>query len=85
MSTRQRGVLTVADIADFANDLVQAGLDQILAKRAALKAATPTVSLLDCAECLDPIPEARRLAQPGCTFCVACQSMGDLRAKRYAR
>ncbi|UUJ42366.1 TraR/DksA C4-type zinc finger protein [Pseudomonas extremaustralis] len=75
----------MADIADFANDLVQDGLDHILAKRAALKTATVLPSLEICAECLDPIPEGRRLAQPGCTFCIECQSVDDLRAARYAR
>ena len=75
----------MADIADFANELVQDGLDHILAKRAALKAANVAPSLEICAECLEPIPEGRRLAQPGCTFCVECQSVEDLRAARYAR
>ena len=75
----------MADIADFANDLVQEGLDHILAKRAALNATATAPSLMDCAECFDPIPEARRLAQPGCTFCIECQSVIDQKAKRYAR
>lgn len=85
MSTRRLVGWSVADIADFANDLVQDGLDQILARRAALKATAAAPSLMDCAECLEPIPEARRLAQPGCTFCIECQSVDDLRAARYAR
>ena len=33
----------------------------------------------DCVECGDPIPEARRLALPGVTTCVACQSGRDRR------
>lgn len=31
-------------------------------------------SRLDCQECGDDIPEARRLAMPGVRTCVACQS-----------
>ncbi|MGY2409583.1 TraR/DksA C4-type zinc finger protein [Pseudomonas pergaminensis] len=38
-----------------------------------------------CGHCDEPIPEARRLAQPGCTLCVGCKAADDLRASRYAR
>ena len=31
-------------------------------------------SLAECADCGDDIPDARRLAAPGCTRCVACQT-----------
>ncbi len=31
-------------------------------------------SAQDCSDCGEPIPEARREAQPGCQFCVACQA-----------
>ncbi|MBC2383561.1 TraR/DksA family transcriptional regulator [Pseudomonas sp. WS 5096] len=75
----------MADIADFANDLVQQRLDQALAVRAAQLSTTTLHSLMFCDECDEPIPEARRLAQPGCTHCVDCQSADDLRASRYAR
>jgi phage/conjugal plasmid C-4 type zinc finger TraR family protein len=34
-------------------------------------------SLADCAECEEPIPEARRVALPGVKLCVACQSERD--------
>ncbi|HWV55474.1 MAG TPA: DksA/TraR family C4-type zinc finger protein [Pseudorhodoplanes sp.] len=33
----------------------------------------------DCIECGEDIPEARRLAMPGATTCVACQSLRDRR------
>lgn len=39
-------------------------------------------SLSECAECGDPIPEARRLAIPGVKLCVACQSERDRRPVR---
>ena len=34
-------------------------------------------SLLECEECGEPIPEARRLALPGVRLCVACQNEAD--------
>lgn len=85
MSIRQRGVSTVADIADFANDLVQERLDQALAARNAVKPALAAHSFLFCESCDDPIPESRRLAQPGCTQCVSCQSIEESREARHAR
>ncbi|WP_445262026.1 TraR/DksA C4-type zinc finger protein [Pseudomonas sp. EL_65y_Pfl1_R83] len=38
-----------------------------------------------CDECDEPIPDARRLAQPGCTLCIGCKTADDLRVSRYAR
>lgn len=40
-------------------------------------------SLAECADCGEPIPEARRLAQPGVTLCITCQTEAD-RARRPA-
>ena len=34
-------------------------------------------SLAECADCGEPIPEARRLAVPGVTLCIACQTEAD--------
>ena len=34
----------------------------------------------DCDECGTDIPEARRLAVPGCRFCVECQGLRERRA-----
>jgi phage/conjugal plasmid C-4 type zinc finger TraR family protein len=79
-------VSTVADIADFANDLVQERLDQALAaRRDAAKPALAVHSFLFCESCDDPIPESRRLAQAGCTQCVTCQSIEESREARHAR
>lgn len=38
------------------------------------------VSAADCKECGDPIPEARRVAVPGCERCAACQDLSERRA-----
>lgn len=37
------------------------------------------VSLSECEGCGDEIPEARRLAVPGCRFCVTCQGRMEVR------
>lgn len=64
------------DVIDRANDLS----DWLLAKQLAaqtgrsIQAYTKTDSRYDCAACDDPIPEGRRLALPGVTLCIACQS-----------
>ena len=36
-------------------------------------------SLTECAECGEPIPEARRTAIPGVKLCIDCQSERDAR------
>lgn len=51
-------------------------LDGILTARARMPAGEGTQH---CIECGDPIPEARRLALPGVTTCVPCQSGRDSR------
>ncbi|PIB55238.1 TraR/DksA family transcriptional regulator [Pseudomonas sp. 2995-1] len=76
----------MADIADFANDLVQERIDQALAaRRLTAKPALAAHSFLFCETCDGPIPEARRLAQPGCTQCVDCLSLAELKGTRHAR
>ena len=75
----------MADIADFANDLVQERLDRALAARNAAKPVFAAHSFLFCVSCDDPIPEARRLALLGCTQCVICQSIDESREARHAR
>lgn len=85
MSIRLRGVLIVADIADFANDLVQERIDQALAARNAAKPALAAHSFLFCESCENPIPEGRRIAVPGCTQCVTCQEVDEILGANYAR
>ena len=76
----------MADIADFANDLVLERVDQALAaRRIAAKPALAAHSFQFCEECDEPIPEARRVAAPGCTHCVDCLSLVELKGARHAR
>lgn len=72
----------MADNADFANDLVQEGIDRILAARAAVVIGH---SFLFCEGCDDAIPQARREAAPGCTHCTPCQTFNEMKEARYAR
>ena len=41
--------------------------------QATIKAKASTEGAEVCEECGDEIPQARRLASPGCTLCVFCQ------------
>lgn len=57
---------------------IEASISDELAR---MKAAKRPVgeSLRDCAECGEPIPEARRAALPGVKLCVECQGARDSR------
>ena len=75
----------MADIADFANDLVQERLDQALAARNAAKPVSAAHSFMFCDNCEEQIPEARRLAVQGCIYCVSCQTVDEVLEARHAR
>ncbi|MDO5630384.1 MAG: DksA/TraR family C4-type zinc finger protein [Paracoccus sp. (in: a-proteobacteria)] len=63
---------------DAVNDQIEVSTNEAIA-RARLRAARPsaTDSAEFCAECDEPIPQARRDAIPGVQLCVACQSGRD--------
>lgn len=68
---------------DAVNEQIDVSTAEAVA-RARLRAARPaTASARTCAECDEPIPEARRAAQPGVQLCIDCQSGRD-RAYRPA-
>jgi len=60
------------DIFDQAQDL--AGREQAAISRRAMAVPNKTPSAHICEECEEEIPEARRLAAPGCRLCVRCQA-----------
>ena len=69
-------------MADFADD---ASAVEELQRNAALSAHRinrDAVSAVKCEECGDKLPEARRKAYPGCTMCVDCQGVIELRNKQ---
>ncbi|MQT57134.1 TraR/DksA family transcriptional regulator [Pseudomonas sp. FSL R10-0399] len=72
----------MADIADFANDLVQERIDLALAAR---KAQPVFASYEFCVDCNSSIPMARRLAVISCMRCAACQQLNEQVGTRYAR
>jgi phage/conjugal plasmid C-4 type zinc finger TraR family protein len=56
-------------------------IDGVLSARARMPVGEGT---LDCVECGEEIPEARRKAMPGATTCVHCQSGRDDRVVHSA-
>ncbi len=58
---------------------IDASIEDELARLKALKRPLVGESLTECAECGEPIPEARRLALPGVKLCIDCQSARDAR------
>ena len=58
------------------NEQIEASTEEALA-RMRLRTRRRGESLSECAECDEPIPEARRIAMPGVRLCVACQSGRD--------
>ena len=61
------------------NEQIEVSTEEALA-RVRLRARRMTAATdgpEDCADCGEPIPEARRRAVPGVTLCVACQSAND--------
>ncbi|WEJ72825.1 TraR/DksA C4-type zinc finger protein [Pseudomonas sp. PSE14] len=65
----------MADIADYANDLVLDRIEDLLLSR---RPAVAVSSAESCEDCGDDIPPARRLAAPGCTRCIDCQALDEL-------
>ena len=62
------------------NEQIEASIQDELAR---LKARVQPVgeSLTECAECGEPIPEARRRALPGVQLCISCQEVHDQQEK----
>lgn len=68
----------MADVADIANEMEQERITRILNNR---QQTSNHKSAIDCRECDDPIPEARRVAIPGVVTCVHCQMLNEDAAK----
>lgn len=64
----------MSDTVDIANETAEANLAAILSNRPRL-AEGPAA--LECEDCDEPIPEARRVAMPGIQKCVQCQQLAD--------
>ncbi|MBY5969888.1 TraR/DksA C4-type zinc finger protein [Halomonas denitrificans] len=73
----------MADNADIATEIQERHLEGALANRTSwigIDWATP----LECQECGDEIPEARRQAAPWATNCIGCQQINE-RKSRHVR
>jgi phage/conjugal plasmid C-4 type zinc finger TraR family protein len=64
------------DMMDRAQELADLHLQDALAQRQQA-ARPPALTALECHGCDRPIPEARRLAVPGCCLCVDCQAAAE--------
>ncbi len=60
------------------NDQIEASIEDALKRMQARRGAVGE-SLTHCAECEEPIPEARRRAVPGVKLCIECQAERDAR------
>lgn len=65
----------MADMVDQANEHADYLLQVALAKRPVSHAA----SALECEDCGEDIPQARRVAVPGCRRCADCQGLAEVR------
>lgn len=79
-SNHKREILTMSDVIDRANEHAALVLEQNI--QAARKPAN-RVSAFECENCDHPIPEARRQAVIGCTLCIDCQILFELKEKHY--
>lgn len=71
----------MADAMDQVTDREQAIADAKLAQRQRYVG----VSAFECEGCGSIIPEARRLAVPGCTECAYCKAAGERRKEHGLR
>lgn len=70
----------MSDVIDNANDHAE----QVLNRQIQAAINRPVgVSLFECANCGNPIPEQRRRAVVGCELCIDCQSLFELKNKHY--
>lgn len=68
----------MSDVVDVANEIMQENIERALAQRAA---PSKKESALECGECGDEIPEARRVAVAGTQHCTECA--GILERKHF--
>ena len=69
----------MADIIDSASEVEELQRNAALAAHRINRLA---VSAIRCSDCDEELPEARRIAYPGCTMCVDCQADAERRNRR---
>lgn len=66
------------DIIDNGSELEELHRNAALSRtRMQINSASTT----HCRECEEPLPEARRIAIPGCQLCTSCKGVEELRGK----
>lgn len=70
----------MSDEIDRVNDHAVLVLESQIA---AARTTAAGVSAFECEECGKPIPESRRRAVIGCTMCIDCQAIDELKNKHY--
>lgn len=65
-------------------DLVQQRIEETLQRNIHnARSHNAAVSSFHCESCGVAIPEARRIAVPGCDLCVTCKEIDELKGKHY--
>jgi phage/conjugal plasmid C-4 type zinc finger TraR family protein len=64
------------------HEQIEASIADELQRLQAARRAPQGESRTHCAECEEPIPDARRLALPGVKLCIDCQASRDARPVR---
>ncbi|WP_052285654.1 TraR/DksA family transcriptional regulator [Kluyvera genomosp. 1] len=67
------------DIIDSASEVEELQRNAALAAHRINRLA---VSAMRCSDCDEELPQARRIAYPGCTMCVSCQADAERRNRR---
>ncbi|TBM18747.1 TraR/DksA family transcriptional regulator [Hafnia alvei] len=70
----------MADQMDMAQERQQEILERQIKSATARKVGA---SAFNCEVCDEPIPEQRRLAVAGVSYCVTCQEINELKSKLY--
>lgn len=58
---------------------IHLSMNAVAEKRREMELQALSPSLENCEECGDDIPEARRLAVPGCKLCIHCKQVAERR------
>ena len=66
------------DIIDNASELEELHRNAALSRT---RMQTNSASATHCRECEEALPEARRIAIPGCQLCASCKEIEELRGK----
>jgi len=58
---------------------IHLSMNAVAEKRREMERQALSPSLENCEECGDDIPEARRIAVPGCKLCIHCKEIAERR------